>query len=148
MKSASRYFASLAGALSLLSGCGQNGGEASNGKSSTETVNNGGELKTSLQCWALTSDAYFKHLALADQSGNLPKPSEAVYTGWAKQLAILSFDEGMGFKAFQSMKDKAKREVRGTSLTVEPEHAAAVQTCMDTVPPLSNRPDPSWPSGS
>lgn len=147
MKPALKYFGPLVGAL-LLSGCGQkDGGAARNGDAKELTVS-GSEFDTVLRCWALTSSAYFRHMALAGESGNLPKPDEAVYSGWAKRLAILSFNKGMGFKAFNEMKAKAKRDVRGYSLTVDPDHAAAVQTCIDSVPTPTNEPDPSWPSDS
>lgn len=147
MKS-SKYLGPLAAALLLLSGCGQKDGGAAGGGETDAAVAGGGELDTALRCWALTSGAYFQHMALAGEAGNLPKPDEAVYTGWAKKLAILSFNKGMGFKAFNEMKDKAKRDVRIYSLTVEPDHAAAVRTCIDTVPPPTSEPDPSWPSDS
>lgn len=97
-----------AGAL-LLSACGS-GQETAGGGAATEVAATGdSEFDTVLRCWALTSGAYFQHMAMAGKSGNLPNPDEAVYTGWAKKLAIMSFKKGMGFKAFNEMKNKAKR---------------------------------------
>jgi len=148
MKLALKCLTPLAASGLLLSACAPSNGTAE-GDNATEVAASGdSELVTALRCWALTSGAYFQHMALADQTGNLPKPDEAVYTGWAKKLAILSFDKGMGFKAFNDMKSKAKGDVRIHSLTVKPDHAAAVQTCIDSVPPRTNEPDPSWPSDS
>ena len=142
-----KYFGPLAGALLLLSGCGQKDDGTAGGHPDA-LVASDSEFDTVLRCSVLTSSAYFQHLALAGESGNLPKPGEALYSGWAKRLAILSFDKGMGFKAFNEMKAKAKRDVRVYSLTVDPAHAAEVQTCIDTVPPPTREPDPSWPSDS
>lgn len=148
MKFAPKHIASLASALLLLSACGQKDGETPGDGDAKALAGNGSELDTALRCWALTSSAYFQHMAMAGETGNLPKPDEAIYTGWAKKLAILSFNKGMGFKAFNEMKDKAKGDVRIYSLAVDPERAAAVQTCIDTVPPPTSEPDPSWPSDS
>ncbi len=149
MRSTVKLIAPLGGALILLSACGQDGEAAAGSEGAKAAVAAGdSELSTALRCWALTSGAYFQHMALSNESGNLPKPDEAVYTGWAKKLAILSFNKGMGFKAFNDMKGGAQREARVYSLTVEPDHAAAVQSCIDTVPPPTNEPDPSWPSDS
>lgn len=147
MKPTPKYIGPLAGALLLLSGCGQKDDGTAGGKPDAPVASSS-EFETVLRCATLTSSAYFQHLALAGESGNLPKPDEAVYTAWAKKLAILSFNKGMGFKAFNEMKAKAKREVRVYSLNVDPDHAAEVQTCIDTVPPPTNEPDPSWPSDS
>ena len=135
--------AALAGGALFLSACGSEP-EAAGGGAATGD----GEFDTVLRCWALTSGAYFLHMALAGESGNLPKPDEATYTGRDKKLAILSFKKGMGFKAFNEMKNKAKGDVRVLSLNVDPAHAAAVQTCIDGVPPPTDEPDPSWPSDS
>lgn len=137
----------------LLSACGPQGEEAVKDKpaqsgTTREATAVGGELATALRCWALTRGAYFQHRALAGETGNLPDPDEAVYTGWGKKLAILSHAKGMGFKAFNAMKDTATREVRIYSLRVDADHAAAVQSCIDTTPPATNEPDPSWPSDS
>ncbi len=148
MKPAAKYIGLLAGPLFLLSACGQKEGASAGDGEATKPVANDSELETALRCWALTSGAYFQHMALAGETGNLPKPDEAVYTGWAKKLAILSYKKDMGYKAFNEMKDKAKRDVTIYSLTVDPGHAAAVQTCIDTVPPPTDEPDPSWPSDS
>lgn len=139
----------LAGGALLLTACGSGKEMANGGDATTEVAATGdSDLDTALRCWALTSGAYFQHAAMFGENGNLPKPDEAAYTGWGKKLAIMSFNKGMGFKAFNEMKDKAKRDVRIYSLTVEPDHAAAVQACIATAPPPTNEPDPSWPSDS
>ncbi len=127
MNSRPNNLAALCAGILLLSACSSTA-DSAGGDETAKGVASGGELDTALRCWALTSGAYFQHAALADQTGNLPKPDEAIYTGWGKQLAILAFKNGMGFKAFNAMKDKAQSDARVYSLNVDP-----------TKPPRSRR---------
>ena len=64
MKFAPKHIASLASALLLLSACGQKDGETPGDGDAKALAGNGSELDTALRCWALTSSAYFQHMAM------------------------------------------------------------------------------------
>ncbi len=139
----------MAGFL-LLSACGDKSEKTglkinSDGDSKISVSTGDKEFDATMRCWALTSGAYFLHIALQNETGNLPNPESSVYEIWGKKLAIMAYDKKMGFEEFQAMKNKAKGSVSVYSLEVEPEYAAAVQTCIDTTPPPIDAPDPSWP---
>ena len=150
MRLPSTSIPAMAASLIVLAACGEATG-ASGLKVNTDqdtkiAVSTGDkEFDATMRCWALTSGAYFVHMALPGEAGNLPKPDEMVYGTWAKKLAIMAYDKKMGFEEFQTMKNKAKSSVSVHSVEVEPEYAAAVQACIDTTPPPITEPDPSWP---
>lgn len=154
MRFPSPLIPAMAAGLIVLAACGQPSNTSSNkpglkintDQDSKISVSTGDkEFDATLRCWALTSGAYFVHMALHDKPGNLPNPDENVYGTWGKKLAIMAYNKKMGFDEFQAMKNKAKGSVSVYSLEVEPEYAAAVQKCIDTTPPPINEPDPSWP---
>ena len=148
-----RMIISLAaiGAALTLTACGDAAEEAApkiTSKQDTEIAVSTGdkEFDATMRCWALTNTAYFVHIALGDgQPGNLPNPDASVYGIWHKKLSIMAYDKKMSLDAFQEMMSKAKSSVAVYSVEVEPEYAAAVQTCIDTTPPPIDAPDPSWP---
>ena len=102
-------------------------------------------LDASIHCWSLTQTAYFQHVALAEQTGNLPKPPDKVHGAWAKHGALIAFKSGLKLKELEDAKSKASRSNKIYSLTVDDDYAKSVQTCIDTVPAPTNEPDPSWP---
>ncbi len=150
MRPSRTLLTALGASLFMLAACGEaaeNKGLKinSDGTSKISVSTGDKEFDATMRCWALTSGAYFLHIALQGETGNLPNPDSSVYEIWGKKLAIMAYDKKMGFEEFQAMKNKAKGSVSVYSLEVEPDYAAAVQKCIDTTPPPIDAPDPSWP---
>jgi len=102
-------------------------------------------LDDALACWGLTNRAYFLHQAITGGGGNLPNPPTQIYRAWHNVAATAAHGDGMTLSAFEARQQDAQRKTTVYSLDVEPDHAAAVQRCIDTAPPLGPDPELNWP---
>ncbi|WP_326523357.1 hypothetical protein [Sphingomonas sp.] len=109
------------------------------------TRNSGDELDDAMRCWGLTNRAYFMHQAVQGGAGNLPSPNPQVYVAWSNLAAVTAHGRGMTLADFEARQHAAQQAATVYSLDVKPDHAAAVQRCIDTAPPRGADPDLTWP---
>lgn len=148
-----RFAPAIIAGLFLVTACGESGGSEGGlavrtAAAEAETGIKTGDRKfdEAINCWALTNAAYFAHVALgSSQTGNVPNPEPVVYMTWSKEMALMAHDKGMSYTEYQDLQAKAQKPTRLYTLEVEPDMAKAIQTCIDKTPPMSERPDPSWP---
>jgi len=132
--------------LALLAACGNDAGTSTETSAVTTVQGQGDEaLARALTCWGLTNRAYFMHQTVKDGGGNLPNPAQQVYRAWSNLAATTAHGAGMTLRDYEARQRAAQRAATVYSLDVKPDHAAAVQKCIDTAPVLGPDPELSWP---
>ncbi|MBY9066997.1 hypothetical protein K1X12_08810 [Hyphomonas sp. WL0036] len=151
MRLSPKLASAIGASLLILTACGEKTDAPSvrslGGAAETGVKTGDKKFDRAIECWALTSSAYFAHLAFgSEQTGNVPNPDQEIYGNWSKEMALMAHDKGMNYEEYQELQKKAQKPTRLYKLQVEPEVANAIQSCIDAVPPLNPRPDPSWPT--
>ncbi|WP_326524333.1 hypothetical protein [Sphingomonas sp.] len=138
--------------LTALAACGPNPGAVPDNAAAAAGVTDvpaplaaDDTLDRALTCWGLANRAYFMHQAVRGGGGNLPSPDPQVYIAWSHLAAVTAHGRGMTLADFEARQRAAQQAATVYSLKVKPDHAAAVQRCIDAAPERGPDPDLNWP---